>query len=486
MRTSRVVDDGAGVRRASGGERSVSRAALGALLFVAAGCSDAGHSSGGGLQVGVARRDITPTVATAPPSGSVYLGGYGFGPERPSTGVLAPIHVRAFVISGDGGTVAFAENETQGAFVAYKQGPYGSAEIARAVEEATGGAIPRHGVIVGSDHSHAGPDTTGVWGGLPDSYLAYLRDQTIGAILDAYAARRDAELWTGTTDATDLIRSQFDTPPNDVVDGELRLLAAVPPAGDPASPFGLLINYAAHATVMGGGNTLVSGDWPSVVSDAIERRFGIEAAVVMVADVGRTQPRDGDVPGDTDVERLDGYAARVEQRVLDAARSLTRHEGSAVASTQLFLREPYSNPLFPLSFLGAQIARSDQIPWLDGESVGTVVSAARVGDLLFVGIPGEGYPAIQLTLESHVDADEHFVFGLANDQLGYLIAPEIGYPQVLAAAPDNDNAIFNVSPRIGDHVACTALAASRAVGLAVSDEPEVCAPYAAEDHALPF
>ena len=453
-----------------------------------AGCSDAGRSTpeGATLQVGVARRDVTPSAATAPPNGSVYLGGYGFGPERPSTGVLAPIFVRAFVISGPGGTVAFAENETQGAFAAYKQGPYGHADVARAVEEATGGAIRRQNVIVGSDHSHAGPDTTGVWGGLPDAYLAHLRDQTVGAIVDAYAARRDAELWTGTADATDLIRSQFSEPPNDVVDGELRVLAAVARGGDPASPFGLLINYAAHATVMGGGNTMLSGDWPAVVSDAIERRFGIDAAVVMVADVGRTQPRDGEVPGDTDVEKLNGYAARVEERVLAAASSLTRYAGGEVAAAQLFLREPYQNPLFPLSFLGSQISRSDQPPWLDASTVGTVVSAVRVGDLLFVGVPGEGYPAIQQTLEAHVAADEHFVFGLANDQLGYLIAPEAGYPQVLAAAPDNDNAIFNVSPRIGDHVACTALAASRAVGLEVDDEPEVCAPYAAEDHTLPF
>ena len=49
-----------------------------------------------------------------------------------------------------------------------------------------------------------------------------------------------------------------------------------------------------------------------------------------------------------------------------------------------------------------------------------------------------------------------------------------------------DNAIFNVSPKIGDHVACTALAAARAVGFAVGDDPEFCAPYAAEDRSLPF
>ena len=33
-------------------------------------------------------------------------------------------------------------------------------------------------------------------------------------------------------------------------------------------------------------------------------------------------------------------------------------------------------------------------------------------------------------------------------------------PDVAAAAPDNDNALFNVSPRIGEHVGCTVLAAT--------------------------
>jgi len=456
------------------------------VAALAAACSDAGRDDGTQTLVGVGRRDATPSSATAPPDGSVYLGGYGFGPERPSTGVLAPIFVRALVVSGPAGTVALAENETQGAFAAYRSGPYGAVEIAAAVEQATAGAIAREAVIVGSSHSHAGPDTTGVWGGLPESYLAFLRDQTIGAILDAYQARRPARLWTGTADATDLIRSQFDAPPNDAVDGELRVLLATEPGGDPARPFGMLVNYAAHATVMGGGNTLISGDWPAVVAAALEDGIGAETAVVMVADVGRTQPRDGDVPGDTDVEKLVAYGARVEQRVHAAIADATPVDGAEVAAAQLFLREPYANPFFPLSFLGSQIARADTAPWLEGETVGTLVSALRVGPLLMVAVPGEGYPAIQQTLEQHVDAAEHFVFGLGNDQLGYLIAPESGYPQVAAAAPDNDNAIFNVSPRIGDHVACVALAASRAAGFAVADDPGYCGPYAAEDHALPF
>jgi hypothetical protein len=206
----------------------------------------------------------------------------------------------------------------------------------------------------------------------------------------------------------------------------------------------------------------------------------------MVADVGRTQPRDGDVPADTDVERLEGYAARVEERVRAAIAATRPHRGNEVAATQLFLRETYANPLLPISVIGSAISRNARPPWLDGETIGTVVSAARIGDLFFAAVPGEGYPAIQFAMEELVPADEHFVFGLGNDQLGYLIAPEEGYPQVAAAAPGNDNAIFNVSPRIGDHVECLLLKAARQIGFDLADDPARCAPYAAEDNSLPF
>ncbi len=455
---------------------------LPALALLAA-CSNIGTPAGE-LQVGAGRREITPTPETAPPAGSVYLGGYGLGPERPSTGVLAPIYVRAFVVSGPEGTLAFAQNETQGAFAAYRSGPFGLRDVARAVEEATGGAIPRSHVIVGSDHSHAGPDTTGVWGGLPESYLAFVRDQTVGAIVDAFQARRPASLWTGAVDASDLVRSQFDLPPNDVVDGELRVLLASAP-GDPQRPIAAMINYAAHATVMGSGNTLISGDWPSVVAAGVEAALGIESAVVMVADVGRTQPERGAGGGATDPERLEAYGTLVLERALAALAAPVAVAGTDVAAEQRFLREPYGNPLFPLDFLGSIISRADTPPWLEDGQVGTVVTTARIGEVFFAAVPGEGYPAIQLAMQERVAAAQHFVFGLANDQLGYLISPEEGYPEVLAAAPDNDNAVFNVSPKIGDHVECSLLAAATTLGLDVTPDSTRCGRWAGEDPRLP-
>jgi hypothetical protein len=464
--------------------RSHRRSALAALAILLLWLAACGGNDGAPFLVGTAKRDITPSEATAPPDGNVYLGGYGVGPIRRSTGVLGPIFVRALVVSNGTDVIAFAQNETQGAFAAYKSGPFGLIDIGAAVEAATAGRIPRTHVIIGSDHTHAGPDTTGVWGGLPDSYLQFLKDQTIGAITDALAALRPAHLVVGTAGATDLLRSQFEEPPNDAVDGELRVLLATEANGD--GHLALLINFAAHATVMGAGNTLISADWPGVVAERAEAMLGIDTAVVMVGACGRTQPNRAALPGEDDPARLAVYAAAVSERVLLALANLDEISGAEIAASQLFLREPFANRFVPAAVLGAIVSRSDQPPWFEDETVGTVVSAARIGNVLFSAIPGEGYPAIQSALEAAVPAREHFIFGLANDQLGYLIAPEAGYEQVAAAAPDNDNAIFNVSPSIGDHVMCTLFKAARAIGLAAGGEPELCSRYAGEDNQLPF
>jgi len=39
--------------------------------------------------------------------------------------------------------------------------------------------------------------------------------------------------------------------------------------------------------------------------------------------------------------------------------------------------------------------------------------------VLFSAVPAESYPETELVLQQRVDAGEHFLFGLAEDQLGY-------------------------------------------------------------------
>src|SRR5947207_14087322 len=82
--------------------------------------------------VGAASRSINPDPDRTFAGKPVYLGGYGIGggspvlEGRPATGILGDgIQVRAFVVSDGVHPLAIADIETQGWFVAVKNGPYG-------------------------------------------------------------------------------------------------------------------------------------------------------------------------------------------------------------------------------------------------------------------------------------------------------------------------------------------------------------------------
>jgi hypothetical protein len=107
-------------------------------------------------------------------------------------------------------------------------------------------------------------------------------------------------------------------------------------------------------------------------------------------------------------------------------------------------------------------------PWLTGNVLGSVTASARIGDVLLSAGPGEMYPQIPLKVAELVGARGHMTAGLANDQLGYLIAPFEAYPEPVrrsffnqrgdeVSPIDNDNYFFNVSHTMGDRVTCALL-----------------------------
>jgi len=159
-----------------------------------------------------------------------------------------------------------------------------------------------------------------------------------------------------------------------------------------------------------------------------------------------------------------------------------------VKATKRFIREPIVGPAVAVLFAagsydGARLLRSRENPWVVGNTVRTVASALRVGNVLFAGTPGEGFPAIGDGIRDALGDEQQVIqLGLANDQLGYLIAPVNYVPIIAAEAPVNDNIIFNVSPTIGDHVMCSDISLALKLGFPGSS-PATCAPYDAADAA---
>lgn len=463
--------------------------------------------------VGAATRSIRP-----PGDAAVNVGGNGLGngtvippavvgpgsKRAPSSETIA---ARAIVISDGVQSIAMVNVETQGAFAAYQQGPYGLRDIANQVAAATNNGLPADNILISHDHTHSGPDLIGAWGFVPTEYLAFVAAQTRDAIIEAYNARRLATITAGSDDASDLIYNQncsealnqsaTATFPNNVCtatqekkDGLVRVLQARDLQG---ATIATLVSFAAHST-LGGGSGL-HGDWPQFLADNMSAAYG-GVGIALEGAVGRTQPcrprcsfTDSRTPGYELADRKSAYITMLRYHVDKALLNAPAVIGP-VSASKTFIRHDVTNPLL-LSLLqtgetvGAPLARSRQAPWAVGNTVSTPVSAYRIGSLLINGAPGEAYPNIHFGVveATNVPVQRHWTISLADDQLGYLIAPVEAYPAIAAQVAVNDNSIFNIDPGVGDHIMCTQIRLSGNVGFPAVRTEARCPAWDAFDTA---
>jgi hypothetical protein len=415
--------------------------------------------------VGAATRDISP------PS-PVFLGGYGFGPVRLSTGIEHPITARALAVSKGGQTVVFAAIDTQGHFIAYQgdatgdiNGPYGFADMRQRVLQDRG--VPTQNVIIQAIHDHAGPDDTGLWGGQTNDYLQLIADQTVAAIEAAIDQEKPASLYEASIDTAPLSLLANVLPSAYPQDTDLRTLVAKNGNG---KTIATLVNYSAHPTVLGSGNTLISPDWPGATRDALEKNSPGSVALVMVASVGRTQPDTTNTMG-SDFAAVQAYGNEIATLSLQSLASAQRVEGP-IAATEVPLVETADNALLLGLNTGGtpgvdRILRSILPPYFTGTAFGTVVGAAKIGDVLFAAVPAESYPETELILQQRVTAQEHFLFGLAEDQLGY-DPPAYEVPVVVNCSPD-DEGLFILNAGFGADVTHNLLVMAQSLGFPVSD-----------------
>lgn len=498
--------------------------------------------------VGAAVESINPT--DDPAEGGVhafdkhdfFLGGYGIasgyvapvGAQTPfqgryATGVMGSgVRVRALAVGDGERAIELAQIETQGYFSAYKQGPFGITEIRKdaaaqiaALAATSGGAVPSaESILVDSNHSHGGPDTAGVWGGVPTAYLKFVHDQAVKALVKAWTTMRPAHLryavaHAGVEGESDLypppaeqpdalLTNQFRSDPaNRNVDDEVRVLQAFPIGApeDEADAIVTYVNYSAHPTVLGGDNTLVTADYTGVLSDRLAATYG-GIGFDQVATLGRTQPAragcsvDLGSPSANDQCALDAYAGRVARRVALALEDARWLSGPAqVALHSYLVTDPATNaPLLALSYGGyaltAPVFRAVNPPWFTGNELGAPAFSGRIGDILISGGPGEMYPQIVDKVRTEVGSDARgfLNIGTAGDFLGYIVAPVEAYPEPIrrsmfggdpppagttncnpagdpalpspVGCPEpvsNDNYFFNVSHTFGERLTCALL-----------------------------
>jgi hypothetical protein len=348
-------------------------------------------------------------------------------------------------------------------------------------------------LVVSSTHTHEGVDTMGYWGqlflntdGKFPAYQAFLRSQVLDAVHEAWQARTAATVRWAAGEQPMGIR---DSRPPFVVDGEVLTGQFLDAAS--GEVIGTVVNWSNHPEAQGSGNPYISSDFPHYTREHIAEATGAPA-IFFTGSVGGLQtPLGVDITGPDGTrygsavswERTEAVGDLVAISALEALEDAEVEPLAAIdAERRVFTLDADNNVLRALNlrgvfdlptYVGADSwgPPEDRVEGTYAESSGpqnqTEMVRVTIGDAVFLTVPGELSPEIELggygrvdqtfphwnggegsyagcpeadtgrphepvLRETYADAEHLFVLGLGQDELGYIIP---GYDFHLIEAP---------------------------------------------------
>ncbi len=329
-------------------------------------------------------------------------------------------------------------------------------DVRKRIPEASGVTY----TIISSTHSHESADLLGLWGSSPfksgvnSGYMEYVKNQIVKSVVTATENIRPARLVL-SEDLTGAVPLAIDTRKPEVFDSGLRLIRAIDKEN--GNTLGTLIAWADHPETLWGKNLLVTSDFPHYVREGVEKgvfngnslfKPGIGGIAVYingaVGGLMTTHPRlavqdpfTGRDLSEPTFEKAEAQGTQLALLALGAMEDPVEEVDSAAISLIVrTLKMPIDNNMFRLATILGVMNRGTT-GWMNMRSE---VSAFTIGPLSFATLPGEVYPEI---INGGIEAPEgrdfnieslevpsvrgmmsgkyKFVFGLANDEIGYII-----------------------------------------------------------------
>ncbi|MEZ5288744.1 MAG: hypothetical protein R2712_28870 [Vicinamibacterales bacterium] len=344
-------------------------------------------------------------------------------------------------------------------------------------------------VVVAATHDHSAPDLMGIWGpgdvrsGYDESYRALVVDGAAGALADAAAALTPSVVSFAEVplEPQGLVADSRDP---QVFDATMRLMHFAAPDG---RTLGTLVNWADHPETPWSANTEITADFPGYLRRALEHGVS-DARGGAVPGLGGTHVYvNGAIGGlmttNPETEVTDPFTGRTygppsHEKAEALGRSLARVVFDAVAGGGASVQDAprlsisahtldlqVDNPLFTLGIALGVFGRG-QPRW---GHIRSEVAVVTFGDASIACVPGELYPEIANggivrpagadfavepvevpPLRALMPRRFRFLFGLANDEIGYIIprsewddeppwlygAPERHYGEINSLGPD--------------------------------------------------
>ncbi|MBI4557230.1 MAG: hypothetical protein HY706_06580 [Candidatus Hydrogenedentes bacterium] len=424
----------------------------------------------GTLEVGVAKRDITPDMSKydtwsdvdgdfhyRPDRGDTYQdlnknGKFdavwlaGFHSDRPAQGVNDPLWVRAIAFRNNGVTIAMATIDGIGIFH----------EKFIKVRKMIDPSLKIDHVMFSSLHDHEAPDTMGLWSYSPFrpqfdyDYMALVQRACKEAVEEAVRNLQPVEMY-GVEAPVDPEKFVRDTRQPIVYDKRLCLARFVKPGTD--ETVATMMSWGNHAEATGSKNLMVSSDfshpWRLGVETGVPEPNGVKGlggmCLYFQGMVGglmtplhlKVVHRNGkDVLEEDSFDKAAALGDNLAIFTVNALRSdkVWKVENPRVAFAAKTIYVPMARHFKYAIMLGLIH------PGYFWGKARTEVNVFRIGELEILTLPGELYPEIGEggietpdgadfpvepvevpALRSQMKGKMNMIIGLANDEIGYII-----------------------------------------------------------------
>ena len=357
----------------------------------------------GNLVAGAGKADITPPLGTP-------LAGYGARVGKPSTGVHDPTEARALIINNGVEKIAFVSVDHLGY-------DHAMVERVRSIASAATKINPDR-IFVMSSHTHAGGgaylEIFPVLAGRYDPKIrAFYEERAAEAIVRANRDLTPARIAIGAGEARGISRFRSKWPPDGPVDPEVGVIRVDSAAT--GKPIAVLMNFAAHPTVLGAKNFEFSADFVGYARSALEKMLGGQAMAIFANGAqGTIAPQA--LQGATEWERAENVGTILAAEVFKVTLMIKPKEAVEIKLARAtFDIKPQPPAGFPAG-----------VAFPPGYT--TEVNAISFDNrVAFVTIPGELSSILNLQIKERgrlLGFEKTFLLGLTNDALGYIITED--------------------------------------------------------------
>ena len=199
----------------------------------------------------------------------------------------------------------------------------------------------------------------------------------------------------------------------DLIDRELGVIKVDRTNGETIAT---MVNFTAHPEIMWSDSLLLTAEYPGVVYRECDEKIGGITLFINGA-LGGMITTNNQFNTFEEVERIGGIVA---QKAVEAAELAEKQVNPKIQHSFKTLEIPLENQQFQalmnLGILPKEMSVNGNIH--------TEVHLIEIGNAQIATFPGEVLPKLGFRIKNSMITDYNFIFGLANDELGYILATE--------------------------------------------------------------